>query len=204
MFRILFPRMAAPAILLLTTIAAQADSIRLVPSSTNVTIGSSFDIDVIAEDTNLGGFDLTLGFNPALVGFNAVVPDLFLGDPVFFESFFNSAVGLDTVQISAVSLLESAAVLGLQGNAPGNSFRLAKLTFEANAAGIAGFSFAQTYLTDLNAQEVSSNFFGASVTIGGTQEPSPEPSPVPEPATWAVVAGVGLIILGRASIKRPL
>jgi hypothetical protein len=131
------------------------------PSSTNVTIGSSFDIDVVAEDTNLGGFDLTLGFNPALVGFTAAVPDLFLGDAAFFESLFSSMVGLDTVQISAVSLLESATVLALQGNAPGNSFRLAKLTLEANAAGI--------------------------VTIRGTEAPSrvPEPQPGRLSAAWA-------------------
>lgn len=199
MFRRLLQRVAGAAILLLTTIGAQADTIRLVASSANVSVGSSFDIDVIAEDINLGGFDLTLGFSPARAGFSAVVPDLFLGDPGLFESFFSSSPGLDTVQISAVSLLDSAALIGLQHTAPGNSFRLATLTFDANAAGLAEFSFAETFLTGPDANQINADFFGTSVTISAIGEP---PSAVPEPATWMVVAGLFLILVGRTRQKR--
>lgn len=189
--------MAAAAILLVWTIGAQGATVRMAPSSTNVPLGSSFDLDILAESVNLGGFDFIVGFNPALAVLTGVVPDVFLGDPFVLEAFFNSSPGLDTVQISSVSLLDSATLQALQGNATGNSFRLAKLTFVANAAGLAEFTFAQSFLTDADAKDVSATFFGASVTIG------PAEVQVPEPATWSVVAGLALILVGRASIKRP-
>jgi hypothetical protein len=172
----------------------------LSPSNTTVAVGSSFAVDIIADGINLGGYDLVLDFNPALVGLSAVVPDILLGDPSMFESFFDSSPGLDTVHISAVSLLDSAILLALQGTAPGNSFRLATLTFEATAAGLAQFNFGEALLTGLDANQVSASFAGATVEIGSVETPVP----VPEPVTWMVLPGLLLIILGRAAYKRPL
>jgi hypothetical protein len=191
MLRQLFPTMATAAIVLLCTIGARADTVRLVPSSTEVTPGSTFELNVIAENMNAGGFDFVLGFSPLLVGLSDAGPDVFLGDTLAFEAFFGLVYGLDTVQISEVSLLEPGALQALQGDSSGNLFRLAKLTFQANAPGLAQFAFTQISLTDPQANPISAASVGTSVLI---REGTESPVPVPEPATWTLLLAAGSML----------
>ena len=190
MLQQLFVRVAAAAILLLCAIGARAGTIRLVPSSTEVTPGLSFELDIIAQEINLGGFDFVLSFNPLLVGLSGLSPDVLLGDTTAFEAFFDVVHGLDSVQISEVSLLAPAALQAFQGDSSGNSFRLATLTFRATAAGVAQFDVTQTTLTDPQANPISAAFLRTSVLIREVEAPDA----VPEPNTWALVLAVGPMV----------
>ncbi|MFN7935968.1 MAG: hypothetical protein U0R19_21740 [Bryobacteraceae bacterium] len=194
--------MAATAILFFSAIPARAGAIRMVPSSSSVFVGTPFDLDIVAENLNLGGFDFILGFNAGLVGVNGADPDLLLGDTALFEAFFNASFGLDTVQVSEVSLLSPAELLSLQGSSASNAFRLARFTVQANAPGVAEFTFSQMFLTDMEANQVEADLIPAQVILAAVEEPTPEPPPVdaPEPGTWMVGVGLGLIMLRRAAI----
>ena len=202
MLRRMFSRMAGVAVLFLWTIGARGDMISIVPASTDVTLGSSINLDIVAQDVNLGGYQLVLKFAPTLVTFTNASPDQFLGD-ASSDSFFTSALGLDTVEIVEVSFLSPAALVALQGISPGNSFRLATITFQASAVGLAEFTFDQTDLSDLFGSPVNAEFFGASVTIREEQTPPP-PVTIPEPATWTLLAGVVLILFRLVPAKRCL
>lgn len=189
-------RMAITAILLLNATPARAGAIRMVASSATVFAGTEFDLDVMAENLNLGGFDFVLGFNAGLVGANSAEPGSALGDANLFEAFFNSSFGLDTVQLSAVSLLSPAELLALQGSAASNSFRLARVKLVANAPGTALFTFSQVLLTSMEASEVEADLIPAQVLIAAQPDPDPEPPPVgaPEPA-WTGAIGLALIVV---------
>ena len=187
-------RAALPAALLLTAVSAQAAFIELVPARTEITVGESVSIDIIANDLNLGAFDLTLQFSPALVGLAA--------DPTFFgflggpdNSFFGSIPGLDNVNLAEVSFLTNPNdLLTLQGNEP---FKLATLQFSALAAGTAEFSFSSALLSNIDTTTpVSADLLTASVVIRGVDPgPGPDPSPVPEPGTFFLLAASGIPFL---------
>jgi hypothetical protein len=188
--------MAVLAILLFATAGAQGEMIRLVPSSAEVVVGSSFNVDVVAENMNLGVFDLQIEFNPVRVGLTSVAPDIFLGDPSLLEALWDISPDLDFVQIGEVSFLSSAELQALQGDSAANSFRLATLTFQANTVGTADFGFGSTELTGPLLEEISATFLGASVLISEPGGPGPGPVPVPEPATWGLLGSAGLVMLG--------
>ncbi|MBL8218656.1 MAG: hypothetical protein JNL62_05485 [Bryobacterales bacterium] len=189
-------RVAVAAILLYNATPARAGAIRMVAPSETVFVGTEFDLDIMGENLNLGGFDFVLGFNAALVGANGAEPGLGLGDASLFEAFFNSSFGLDTVQLSEVSLLSPAELLALQGSAASNSFRLARVKLQANAPGTAVFAFSEVFLTGLEASEVEADLIAAQVLIAAKPVPDPEPPPVgaPEPASTAVI-GLALILV---------
>lgn len=190
--------MAATAILLLSAIPARAGAIRMVPSNGNVFVGTPFDLEIVAENLNLGGFDFIVGFNAGLVGVNGADPDVLLGDTALFEAFFNASFGLDTVQVSEVSLLPPAELLSFQGSSASNAFRLARFTMQANAPGVAEFTFSQMFLTDMEANQVEAELIPAQVILAALEEPTPEPEPpgseTPEPGTWMAGVGLGLLL----------
>lgn len=185
-------RAALPAALLLTTLSAQAAFIEIVPSKAEVHVGETVSIDIVANELNLGAFDLTLQFAPALVGLT--------GEPTFFgflggpdSSFFGSLPGLDNVNLAEVSFLtDPNDLLGLQGT---QSFKLATLQFSALSAGIAQFAFSSAMLSDIDtATPVSADLLTASVVIRSVDPgPGPEPSPVPEPGTFLLLAASGIL-----------
>lgn len=187
----IFPGVAVLATLLLSPYAASGAVIYMEPSSPNIPLGSALELRILASGVNLGGFDFVLGFNPALTSLVDVSPDLFLGDPLLFEAFFNVSPGLDTVQISEVSLLDPATLTALQGDPPGNVYRLATLTFQSNAPGIAEFTYGPSIFTDPDAAMVTPDLSPLSVTIVD------DSAAVPESATWRLVTGFGWILAGR-------
>src|SRR5512138_3753574 len=164
-------RAAATAALLFSAIPANAATIFLTPSAANVTVGSNFTVDVMAEDVNLGGFDLVVIFKPLLSSYVSTQFGSALGNPDN-DTFYQATANLDVLSISQVSFITDAATLdALQGALP-NVFKLATLTFKADAAGTATFNFdlAASGLTDYVGRPLPAEFVGTSVTIGAPVE----------------------------------
>lgn len=165
----------------------------LVPSSTIVTIGDSFDIDLVWDGTEdstanpldpfaglLGAFDVDIDFDTSRVAFAS-------GDCVPAGSFF-CFVGLsffDPSVVDAAEIFVSPAVLG-----PAS---IARMTFDTGnglATGIANFSIDQTdlflYIGDFfgDPYPFPVTFNSASVCIDDTagticQVPVPIPGSLP-------------------------
>ena len=189
-------RVACAATLLFTAVLAQAGVISLTPTSTSVNVGDVFAIDIMASDLNPGGYELTVGFSPALVSlpdpFNPVEFFEFLGGPGGSIQGPNS--GLDFVEADETSFLtDPADLIALQGTVPGNLFRLARIQFRAEQQGTADFSFLFDYLTNLDgSSRITADLVGTRVQIG---EPT---SAVPEPGTvMLAAAGLGAIVVLR-------
>jgi hypothetical protein len=180
-----FSGVALGAILLFCAFDANAAAIRLMPSDASVDVGSTFTMDVVAEDINLGAYTLLLDYPAALVSMAAV-------DPIVFDQYLGQGMGLSLTQgddlfgqarLDELSFADEAILLSLQGTAPGNLYRLATLTFRADAAGTAVFGFDSALLSSLSGTALSADLVGATVEItnGG-------PAPIPEPGTWSAMA----------------
>lgn len=176
----LVSRMALPAILFGCGVAAKAD-IFLSTSTPSVTVGSTFEVDILASKINLGGYQLNLGFDPLVASLDSITFDQFLGAPL---SFTFSSQAIDSVEMNEVSFADEATLLALQGDAVGNQFSLVHLTFTATEAGMANFSFDPAVLSDFSGNSIDAALRGLSINItSGT------PTPAPEPATWTLLVG---------------
>jgi hypothetical protein len=185
-------RMAIAAILLFSATAARA-SVILTAATPQVTVGSPFDVDVIATDLNLGGYQLQIGFPPLLASLNATVFDNYLGAPL---SFTSAQEIIDTIELDEVSFADSATLLALQGDAAGgNQYRLATMTFLALQPGNVDLTFVSSVLTDLDGNMITSDLLGTTVTITD----STTPADIPEPGTSLLL---GSALCGLALLRR--
>src|SRR5215510_3964639 len=137
--------MAGAAILAFSPGAAAAGIISLVPSHSTVTAGDIFQVDLIATDLQIGGYDLILGYNPllGLIEESGVLFDSSLGGPD--DSFTFLFPGLDSLELGEVSLLTSPADLAARQSSL--SFPLAHLTVTALSAGTLNFDFVSALYT---------------------------------------------------------
>jgi hypothetical protein len=195
----LFARMAPAAILLFAPALASADTIRLVPSSTTVTVGDVFNVDLIAASLQLGGYDVTFSYDPLLAWINL--------DQVTFDSHLGGAdnsfpfwfAGLDTLELTEVSFLTSAPDLAALQSDP--SYPLAHIGMKALLPGTLTLDFVSSPFTggtDYSGLPIDGvTYEGASVTILAA-EPPPPTSPVPEPdSVVLLLTGIGLLALAR-------
>ena len=193
-------RMAFVAILAGSAVAS-ASTIALLPSSTEVNVGSAFTVDVVAKDVNLGGFDFTLGFTPLLASFNLADFGPYLGAPMSFQM---ADAQIDTITLDELSFEDSTVLAGLQGAAgAGNQFTLATLHFTALSAGAATFDIQSSFLTDLDGNTITADTLGTVLQVkDGTPVP---PASTPEPATLSLAAfGATFLAIGcyRRSARR--
>ena len=187
----LVSRMALPAVLFGCGVAAKAD-IFLSTATPSVTVGSTFEVDIVASNINLGGYQLNIGFDPLLASLDSITFDQFLGAPL---SFTFGSQAIDSVEADEVSFADEATLLALQGDAAaGNQFSLVHLTFTALQAGAANFTFNPAVLTDLAGNPIDAALRGLSINISTGM-----PTPVPEPATWALLVGC---LIAMAIVKR--
>ena len=136
---------AAPTALVgLPEVAAQVSPlIRFSPPSSTVAAGVTFVVDVVVDNAvDLGAFEFTLSFDPAVVSLQSAALDGWL------SSTGRTATALDLVQHAPGTYefggftYAATRILG-----PGGTGTLAHLTFQAVAAGSSNLTFTAAQLT---------------------------------------------------------
>lgn len=199
----------AGAIALSASLGVQAITLSLTPSVSSTPVGSQVSVDLLIEGLgdhtapSLGAFEVNLGFAPALFSLDSIAFDGHLGDPLSeaFAQVDTNTAGL--AKLFETSFLEVNAAscvfcLGpyLEDLQPG-AFRLATLIFNANQPGTGNFVLTINSLADGDANALTADTLGTSVTVVGT-------APVPEPDTLALfgLGSAGLVRFARRT-RRP-
>lgn len=168
------------ALLVGSMVGAQASPVLSVtPSLSNVTVGTSFTLDVrISGVSDLFGWQLDLGFDPALLNASPATEGSFFGAPTSF--FGGGAVdnigGTITTMFNALS-----GTVGVTGDGI-----LASISFQAMGVGTATLSLMNLLLLDSNFDNI---FFdwptdALAAVVNITQDGGTE---VPEPSTLALL-----------------
>jgi PEP-CTERM motif/Cohesin domain len=185
------------ALLVGSMFAAQASPVLSVtPSTSNVTVGTSFILDVrISGVSDLFGWQLDLDFGPAgLLNASTPTEGGFLGAGTFFDSgTVNNGAGTITAMFNALS-----GGAGVSGDGI-----LASISFQAMGVGTATLSLMNVLLIDSNLNDIFFSWpddaLSAVVNItqdGGTQ--------VPEPSTLALLGlALACVLLSRRRALRP-
>jgi hypothetical protein len=194
--RTLSIRMAATAILLLAPASMRAASISLEPSSTVVSVGNVFTIDVMANNLGLGAYDVTFSYSPLIVFVDTaqVTFDSHLGAPDNSFQFVDQT--LDTIEVAEVSFFtRSADLAALQ---TGVSFPLAHIQVKALQPGTAPFNFVSTPYTavsDYSGTAIDGLAYQATSVL--IQEPVAS-TDTPEPAApILIVSALCVLTSGR-------
>ena len=148
---------------ILFTVAGQASAVAMLSfdAPTEAVVGSTIDVGVrvsaLDAADDVGGFDITIGFDSAILGFAGYVLGNELADPIFGS--FDLSLGEGPVGVINIAELATLLDLSLQPDA----FTLVTLTFDVLAKGISTLSFnafavsdgAGTSLLDANAADSS-------------------------------------------------
>jgi len=191
MRRLFVAAVVAVAGLMATATPARAAAITF--NSTTVSVGQTFNVDVLLS-----------GVNPGIAAFA-------------FDFIFNSAV-LDLVGVSEGNLFGgwgsfSANQGSVSGQVDASIFpfesnlspaTLATLTFKVVGSGVAGLQLKNTDLTGVDwwmgiipfRTDVNHTVSNGTISVGGTQ-----PTPVPEPGTMTLF-GIGAYALARRIRRR--
>lgn len=160
-------------------------SLSFVPNSTTIEVGQTFNLGLwitdLEEGDDLGAFDFSVQYDPAILAFGNYTLGTGLGSGI---DYFDLSLGPDgpgSINLAVVSLLTD---LSLQEN----SFLLATLTFTGTMAGDSELSFSNIFLGDGWGEAL-----GAASGLGHVTVNTPASTPVPEPST-TLLFGVGLIL----------
>lgn len=152
----------------LPTQAAAGTKIYLSPGSNSVTTGNNFTytimIDTAGESIDSAG--VRLSYDQSKVSFVSIDGSASAFTIAASESGSGGTVAIDRGVYPAVS--------GVQ--------EIAKVTFRANTAGSAGFSFAGGTVALRGGTNYLGTTSGATTTINGTTTTNPPPTPPPAPA----------------------
>lgn len=162
---------------------ASATTLSVAADPAAVHVGDTFTLDVLVADvTDLYGFQFDVGFDPAIVQANAVLEGGFLAAGGRATSFVAGAIDniAGTVSFTANTLLGPGA--GVTGDGV-----VVHLVFQALAVGQSDLVFGNTVLLDSALAELATTSVGGAITVAS----------VPEPASGALL-GIGLAILAVA------
>src|SRR5260370_21240663 len=123
---------------------ANAECLQISSSSVTVTHGNPVTLSLLIHGigpppaTEVGSFDILVGFNQALVMPAEVTFGSFLGDPNAFEALTLSMFTAKDVEAVEVSLLTNNQLDALQTT---SGFSLANISFNALGSGGANFTY---------------------------------------------------------------
>lgn len=175
-------------------------------SSDSVSVGGVATVDLsisgLGSGTQLGGYDLNVGFNPAIVSFaSAAFGDPKLGDQLNLEGFgtFSSATaGSGTVDLAELSFDTISALQSSQASA----FTLVQLTFDTNAVGTSALDLSINAVSDSFGNSLTPALSNGSITVTGVAA-APEMDPTNGLAALTLLAGSLAVARsrGRASAR---
>lgn len=173
------------AMMSLNAPVAQAVEIGLEPASIFAGTGDTIALDLVVSGLgdyapdSLGGFDISIGFDPAIFAFTSYTLGGYLGDLSLLEALdigFGDLGG--AVNIAEVSLLSALELDALQ---PG-AFTLATLNFnviDLAAGEVSQFSvLPDAVLADANGNALAAGT-GAVARVEGVGAPVPVPGTIP-------------------------
>lgn len=152
------------------TACAYPTNMTVVPATPQVALNTQAQIDItVTSVQNLGAYEFTLLYNPALVQVTTVVNGSFLG------STGRTATPVGPVIDNTLGKVTFGAfTFGTQPGPDGNGI-LATVTLNAIAVGTTDLTLLNTLLTDINAVNTNHCPINGSLTV--TSEGGPSPSP---------------------------
>ncbi len=183
---------------MLISASIQAANISVVPSGSNIILGSSISVDLVMSDLGnhaaplLGAFDVDLNyddnkFNLTDLSFGFSLGSLSLGEAISSSNTETSGI----INLSEVSLLEQSASNCIFCIAPyledlqNGSVVLATLTFQSTNPGTAAFDLTINSVSDAN---------GDSLTTSLTSPGAIQINAVPVPAAfWLFASSIPML-----------
>jgi hypothetical protein len=170
-------------------------------SSTSVTTGQQFTLDVLVSGLDAGqavaGFDLDLVFDPALLTADHATFGNYLGT-VDVGQFTNALLSPGRADFAAVSMSDAATLLSLQSG----TFSLARFVFKATGPGSTAIDFDTLAAPGLLLSDQFGNAIAVSAAHGANVDVAPATA-VPEPSSVALLmAGALMAVVLRARKPR--
>lgn len=176
--------------------------VSLNPLTITAAAGGQFTVDVVVDGLSggqlLGGFDLDVVFDPAVMAAHSVVFGSALGADGI-DQFSSSVLSAGRIDFAAVSLLDGLALSALQFV----PFTIAQLVFDALAPGASAISFDLITAPGL----LFSDEFGIALPVDAGAQADVRVTAggvvyVPEPGTLALVV-LPLMALARRQRFQP-
>jgi hypothetical protein len=186
-----FAQCLLPLALLMSSFQAQALLLELSPSTQGVTLGDQVTFELFARSVGsdqIGSFDVTLGFDSALLALNEVFFGPSLGDPDLLESIVGVTPGIDQVGLSQVSLL-----FDLSGLQDGSDLLLSSIVFDTLSVGLGSLGFLSASVSDGFGSPLQQLLLGESVSV------MVDPARIPEPGTLLLLTA-GLLMLRLSKV----
>ncbi len=183
------PRLVS-ATILATLLAAPSHAVSLLLQPDSVTTSGSFSLDLVAQGLgagaapSVGGFDVTLQYDPGFVSFS----DVSFGPDLGASISGQLPTPPGSVRAFAVSLLSPAQLDALQGA----NVTLASFEFDVVSLGVGQVDIGEAFLSDANAALIT-----LTETRGAVVAAIPEPG-----AALAFALGTALVARWTASRRR--
>lgn len=154
--------------------AVQTVTLRVSPTSQTANVGDAVTVEVWVDGvTNLGAYQFTLNFDPAVLNATGATDGGFLG------STGRSVVPLSSINNALGTITVGAASFGTEPGPDGTGL-LATVTFSAAAEGTSTLTFSGIYMLDINANPIPVDTLqGGDVTVSFPPLPTATASAVP-------------------------
>jgi hypothetical protein len=159
------------------------------PASLNVSAGDGFSVDIVADDvSNLGGYALTLTFDPTVIAYNSVTNGPFLGSSGRPVNCFSPTVLPGSVTYRCLTT-------GATPPGPSGAGILATVSFTALAEGTTTLSLSLhgTMLADIVGTQIPSTPHAGTITVFPGEVPTPTTTPTTGPTPTATTVPTTLV-----------